>query len=135
MKRKVKFLIEKVAPLIAILGGVALSIKSCYLPYNSSDDKGSHSQYVEVTGSVEYFSFKDGSEEIKFTGNASDKAYITRCHNFDGDNTTDQIEIYQKGEGDSLTLEQMLDRKKDFESNRHLFERADELLLKLRNKN
>lgn len=83
---------------------------------------------------MEYTKFKDGSEEIKFTGYTSDKTYITFCRNFDRDDTIDQMKSYEKTEN-SLNLEQVLERKKDFEANRRLFERADQLLLKLRKKN
>ncbi len=126
MKRATKFFIEIGFPIIVLLGGIALSVRSCY---------HKESEYADVVGSMEYFNFKDGSEEIKFTGHTSDKTYIALCKNFNGDNTIDQIKTYQKGEGNSLNLEQFLDRNKDFESNRYLFERADKLLLKLRNKN
>lgn len=135
MKRRKELLIAKTIPLIALLGGIAFSIKSCYLTYGSMPSAESPLvQYIEGTGTMEYTKFKDGLEELKFTGSTSNKTYVTLCHNFDNDDTIDQVKSFEKLEN-SLNLEQVLERKKDFEANRHLFETADKLLLKFRKKN
>lgn len=123
---------------LGLLTIIAGGVRGCNQAWNSYEiTQESHQTYsypTGITGHVEYSIFNDDSQEIKTYPSFGHRLFDSRLYqDLDGDNKIDRIR--ENGSEIKMnSLDKLLTRQFDYQTNQDLFDKGDLLLIELQKK-